>query len=64
MAFLMYQSTQRFCNKHISITLLAFVFFLCGSIATCFDPAGPSSDNHYVNMSLVIRLFTDIDPDR
>jgi hypothetical protein len=34
---------------------------LCGKIATGFDPAGPSSRNHYLNMSLVVGLFAYID---
>jgi hypothetical protein len=37
---------------------------LCGSTATCFDSVGSSSGNHYINMSLAIGLFTDMDPDR
>jgi hypothetical protein len=40
------------------------VRLLCGRIDTCFDPAGSSSGNHYMNMSLVIGLFTNMDPDR
>jgi hypothetical protein len=58
----MYQSIQQFNNKQINITVLPFRF-LRGNIATCFDPAGSSSDNHYMNMSL-IGLLTDMDPDQ
>lgn len=55
MVFLIYQLRQQFYC--ISIRLL------CGSTAICFGPVGSSSGNHYTNMSLVIRLFIDMDPD-
>jgi hypothetical protein len=37
---------------------------LPGSIATCFESDGSSWGNHYMNMSLVIGLFTDMDPEQ
>jgi hypothetical protein len=46
----MYLSTQQFYD--ISIRLL------CGSIATCFDPVGSTSDKYYMNISFVFGLFT------
>jgi hypothetical protein len=57
----MYPSKQQFYSKHINIIRIRL---FCGSIATCFDPAGSSSGNHYMNMPFAIELFTDMDPDR
>jgi hypothetical protein len=59
----MYQSTQQFYNKQTSPGCIS-TRLLCGNIATCFESAGSSSDNRYINMSLVIGLFTDVDPDQ
>jgi hypothetical protein len=41
---------------------ISSIHTLCGSIAACFDPVKSSSGNHYMNMSLVIGLFIDMDP--
>jgi hypothetical protein len=46
-------------NNSILNTTVGYIY-LCGSTATCFDPVGSSSGNHYMNMSLVIGLFTDM----
>jgi hypothetical protein len=59
----LYQSTQQFHNKQIN-TISLVLIYLCGSIATCFDPVGSSSGNHHMNMPLIIGLFANMDPDQ
>jgi hypothetical protein len=54
-------------NISINTTVLYYcigVRVLYGSINICFDPVGSSSGNHYMNMSSVIGLFAERDPDQ